>query len=127
MNLDKNYLKEVVLNDKIFAKVLKDANTVNLIYLSFNASLTKEMINILFKKNIENVNGNLLKNSLCDEVKIREFLSLKDKIYNIFIAHNENLSKEIYHELKNLKDKDVDISLSFNTKYLSMFNILKLF
>lgn len=120
MNFEKNYLKEVVLNDKIFANLLKEANTVNLIYLSFNASLTKQMINALFEKNIENVNGNLLKNSLCEEEKIREFLALKDKIYNICIAHNENLAKEIYQELKNLKDKDVDMSLSFNSKYLSL-------
>ena len=79
MSFDKNYLKELVLNDKNFTKILKEASTVNLIYLSFNPTLTKKMINTLFEKNIENINGNLLKNSLCEESKIREFLSLKDK------------------------------------------------
>ena len=51
MSFDKNYLKELVLNDKNFTKILKEASTVNLIYLSFNPTLTKEMINTLFEKN----------------------------------------------------------------------------
>ena len=115
MSFDKNYLKELVLNDKNFTKILKEASTVNLIYLSFNQTLTKEMINTLFEKNIENINGNLLKNSLCEESKIREFLSLKDKIYNICIAHNKSLNKSLYEELFILNDYDVNISLFFNT------------
>lgn len=115
MSFDKNYLKELVLNDKNLTKILKEASTVNLIYLSFNPTLTKKMINTLFEKNIENINGNLLKNSLCEESKIREFLSLKDKIYNICIAHNKALNKSLYEELFILNDYDVNISLFFNT------------
>ncbi|PHR71992.1 MAG: hypothetical protein COA66_07250 [Arcobacter sp.] len=103
-----------MLNDEIFTGILKEASTVNLIYLSFNKTLTKKMINVLFEKNIENINGNLLKNSLCEESKIREFLALKDKIYNICIAHNENLCKSLYEELFSLDDYDVNVSLFYN-------------
>ncbi len=114
MRFEKKYLKELVLNDEIFSGILKEAKNIDLIYLSFNLTLTKNMINVLFEKNIENANVNLLKNSLCSHLKIREFLLLKDKIYNICIAHNENLHTSVYEELFLLNDYDVNISLFFN-------------
>ena len=113
MNIDKKYLKEVKLNENNFSSILKKANKIDLIYLSFNKTLSLNMINILFEKNIENVNINLLKNSLCPILQINKFLELNDKIYNITIAHNENLLEETYKRLISLNDIDVNISLEF--------------
>lgn len=113
--LKKELLKVVQLNDGLFEKVYKDLDDVSIIYLSSNESLSNQMIETIFEKDIENANINLLKNKNCPSDKIVEFLSKKDKIYNISIAHNESLSAEQFDKLYELNDFDVNISLADNT------------
>jgi len=108
-------LKHIILDDTIFNKLLaSNLSDVEYIYLSSNPSLNSNQIEKLFKKNIENVNINLLKNSNCSEEKIKEFLAQEDKIYNIAIAHNENLSNEIFDKLINEDNIDTNLSLGYN-------------
>ena len=108
-------LKHIILDDTIFDKLQRlNLSDVEYIYLSSNPSLNSNQIEKLFKKNIENVNINLLKNSNCSEEKIKEFLAQEDKIYNIAIAHNENLSNEIFDKLINEDNIDINLSLGYN-------------
>ena len=111
----KDLLKSVKLNDKIFEKFINSSLTkVEYIYLSSNSTLNQEQIRSLFLKNVDNVNINLLRHSLCPKDKIKEFIKLNDKIYNIAIAHNKSLDQSIIRKLANLNDTDVTISLKFN-------------
>lgn len=83
-------------------------------YLSSNPFLSLKQIKYLFLKNIDNVNINLLRNKNCPEDKINDFLTHNDKIYNIAIAHNPSINKEIIQKLITFNDNDVNMSLEFN-------------
>lgn len=111
-NFSKNELKKQILSQNIFDDIILKAEKLDLIYLSFNATLNEKMILKLFTYHIDNININLLRNKYCPSQKIEEFFLLNDKIYNISIAHNKNISKIIYKRLKNLNDEDINISLS---------------
>lgn len=112
--LKKELLKVVQLNDELFKKVYKDLDDVSIIYLSSNESLSSQMIETIFEKDIDNANINLLKNKNCPSDKIVEFLNKEDKVYNISIAHNESLNEELFIKLCELNDYDVNISLAGN-------------
>lgn len=108
-------LKSIVLDDTIFDKLMSSClSEVEYIYLSSNPTVNSNQIENLFKKNIENVNINLLKNPNCNEEKIQNFLALNDTIYNIAIAHNENLSNAIFKDLEALNDLNINLSLGYN-------------
>jgi len=114
--LKKELLKHIKLNDEVFTKLLsKELDEIDIIYLSSNPTLTTTQINILFEKNIDNANINLLKNSNCPSSQLEKFLSLHDKIYNIAIASNEVLEKEMFHKLLQFDDLDVNIALAYNS------------
>ena len=113
--LKKELLKLITLDDSLFNSLFRDLDKINTIYLSMNKSLSTEMINLIFEKNIDNANINLLKNSNCSKEKIENFIKQNDKIYNISIAHNTNLEEKIHDYLFDLSDYDVNLSLSDNT------------
>jgi hypothetical protein len=114
-NLKNLFLKSTSLLDESFQKFTTTSLTeIEYIHLSANPSLTTIQIKRLFEQQIDNVNINLLKNTKCPATKIEEFLLLNDKIYNITIAHNENLSEKIYQKLYDIHDSDIDLSLCFN-------------
>jgi len=112
--LKKELLKLITLDMSLFNSLFRDLDKINTIYLSMNKSLSTEMINLMFEKNIDNANINLLKNSNCSKEKIENFIKQNDKIYNISIAHNTNLEEKIHDYLFDLNDYDVNLSLSDN-------------
>lgn len=113
--LKKTLLKSIKLDDNIFTKLYNlKLSDVEYIYFCSNPTLKEKQIDILFEKEIENANINLLKNKNCSLYFIEKFLKLNDKIYNITIAHNEKLNDDIFAQLSALNDFDVDIALSFN-------------
>ncbi|MCJ8326535.1 MAG: hypothetical protein MJK08_05470 [Campylobacterales bacterium] len=116
-NFSKDELKTIKLSKKVFEEIISKAEKVDLIYLSFNTSLSELMIIKLFSYNIDNVNINLLRNKNTPLHIIENFLSLNDKIYNITIAHNENITLSVQNKLKELNDIDVNNSMEY-TKYL---------
>lgn len=116
--LKKELLKLITLDDSLFNSLFRDLDKINTIYLSMNKSLSTEMINLIFEKNIDNANINLLKNLNCSANQIEDFLKQNDKIYNISIAHNTNLEEKTYEYLFDLNDYDVNLSLSDNTSTL---------
>jgi len=108
-------LKYIELKNDMFDKILDSGLTnIEIIYFSSNLSLNKNNINKLFDLEMENANINLLRNDNCPEERLDEFIALKDKIYNIAIAHNRSLSKINIEKLLKLNDTDVNISLQFN-------------
>lgn len=103
------------LTDELFNELISsELSVAQFIYLSSNQSLSHKHIDYLFSQNIENVNINLLRNKNCPKREIENFLLLKDKIYNIAIAHNTNLSQVHLNKLLSFADKDVTMSLEFN-------------
>lgn len=108
-------LKHISLTTEVFEKLISSKlSDVEYIYLSSNETLTKEQIELLFEKDIDNVNINLLKNTHCPKEKLEEFISKNDKVYNIAIAHNDTLNEELFQKLFSLDDFDVNLSLSYN-------------
>ncbi|MEA2019736.1 MAG: hypothetical protein U9N59_14950 [Campylobacterota bacterium] len=108
-------LRNIELSSDTFTKIISsDLNDIEYIYLSSNLSLNSDQIDILFEKNIDSVDINLLKNKNCSKDKIKSFLSKNDKIFNITIAHNENLDDDTFIKLEKLNDFDIDITLSLN-------------
>lgn len=97
--------------DKIKKVILSD---IEYIYLSSNPTLSKSQIEYLFLKNIDSVNINLLRNRNCPQGKVLKFIQLNDKIYNIAIAHNLSISKDVIKMLTLFNDSDVNVSLKFN-------------
>lgn len=114
--LKKQLFKTIKLDENSFEKFFENIDDISLIYLSMNSSLTSEMIDKAFVKNVDNSNINLLKNKNCPKNRVEEFLKKEDKIYNISLAHNEALSKEQFDFLYSLNDYDVNISLASNIK-----------
>ena len=113
--LRKEYLKHTKLDTQSFTQIINsNLEDIDIIYLSSNNSLTTEQITILFKKDIENANINLLKNPNCSLENINQFLEKKDKIYNIAIASNEALAINIFDTLLKTNDFDVIIAIAFN-------------
>ncbi|NQY22368.1 MAG: hypothetical protein HRT40_13925, partial [Campylobacteraceae bacterium] len=58
-NFSKNELKNIKLDNKSFEDIILKAEKLDLIYLSFNKSLSVKMIMKLFSYNIDNININL--------------------------------------------------------------------
>jgi hypothetical protein len=116
-DLKKEFLKYIKLSNGNFEKLLSlNLHEIEIIYLSSNPSLTTAQIEKLFKKNIDNANINLLKNSQCPTLALEKFLKLNDKIYNIAIASNEALEKNIFNMLEQLNDFDINLALAYNIK-----------
>ena len=114
--IKKIFLKYFAFDDNTFDKLLqKDLNDIDIINLSFNKSLTKDMIDIIENKNIDNSIIALLKHDNISENLVSKYLKMNDKIYNIAIAHNIKLNENIYEELFALNDNDVNISMAQNT------------
>lgn len=114
--LKKELLKNIELKNEIFTKLIdSNLDDIEIVYLSSNPTLEVSQIDILFEKNIDNANINLLKHKACDIKQIKKFLNLNDKIYNIAIASNEVLDKDIYTKLSQLDDFDVDLALAYNS------------
>lgn len=112
--LKKELLKVIKLDNQLFENIINDINDIEIIYLSTNKSLTSEMIDIIFEKNIDNANINLLKNSNCSKIQLDRFIKENDKVYNIAMAHNENLDDHEFNKLFHVHDLDVNISLAQN-------------
>lgn len=128
-NISQDKLASLMKNSLYKKEILKFTNLENdtfhiifnsclenqdFIYLSTNNTLNTQQIDILFEKDIDSVNINLLKNKFCSKEQIQRFLELHDKIYNIAIAHNESLEKYSFEHLFNTNDFDIHISLAFN-------------
>jgi len=114
--LKKEYLQNTELTTEAFKRILNTTlEDIDIIYLSANSSLTSEQISILFGKEIDNANINLLRNSNCPLENINQFLEKNDKIFNIAIASNETLPSEIFEKLLSNNDFDVKIAIAFNT------------
>ena len=111
----KELLKNTKLDNDIFDLFIKlNLTEVQKIYLSSNLSLEENHIEILFDFNIDNVNINLLKYKNCPIKRVEEFFEKNDEIYNIAIAHNENLTDDLYLKLEHLNDMNIDVTLSIN-------------
>jgi len=108
-------LKSIYITDDIFEELKKSyLSEIDYIYLSSNNTLNEKQIKYLFTLEIDNININLLRNKNCPHTQIDKFLLLHDKIYNIAIAHNINLSPSHIESLLKINDTDIKISLEFS-------------
>jgi len=110
-----NKIENILIKDKkVFEEICLKLDEVGYVKLASNTSLTEEMINIIFEKNIPNANINLLRNSKCPKIKLDFYIKEDDKVYNIAMAHNENLDEHQFNKLYHHRDFDVNISLAQN-------------
>ena len=108
-------LKNSFLSDELFDTLINsNLEDVELIYLSSNTTLNYEQIDKIFTYDIDNANINLLKNSKCSIIKIKEFLQKDDLVYNIAISHNISLDDDIFEQLKLMNNINIDITLCYN-------------
>jgi len=114
-NIQNYFLKYYFFDDKLFSEVLSLLTTdTQKIYLSMNNFLTENMLSDIEGLNITNATINILKNKLISsDIKVKYF-KLDDKIYNISLAHNENLTKDEFYILWDKNDLDINISLASN-------------
>jgi len=117
MNIEYNklMLSTKKFNDFEFEELITSSlSDLQYIYLSSNPFLSQQHIEYLFLQNIDAVNINLLRNKNCSKNRINEFLTFKDKIYNIAIAHNQCIDINMIQQLLDFDDKDVTMSLKLN-------------
>lgn len=107
-------MNEKILDKKEFDKLCLGLDEVSYIKLASDLSLTEEMINTIFDKKIANANINLLKNPKCPKRKLDFYIKEDDKVFNIAMAHNENLDEHQFNKLFHHRDLDVNISLAQN-------------
>jgi len=110
------FLQTVILDDELFKILFFKIDIVGFINIALNVTLSENMIEQIFQKNIPNANINLLKHKNCPKLKLDFFIKENDKVYNIAMSHNEYLDEHQFNKLFHHRDFDVNISLAHNIK-----------
>ncbi|MEA1914608.1 MAG: hypothetical protein U9N30_04745, partial [Campylobacterota bacterium] len=103
--------------DTLFELLMeKISSDMEWIYVSKNSTLSTQMLQKIEEHNIPNATVNVLRHNRVDSNTVNKYLTLRDKIFNIALGHNEALSADQFQILYDTEDYDVHLSLASNTQ-----------